>query len=185
MKDNITQSPIYKALTAPYTKLPRDFNTKIGILFYNKDFDLLIDEYLKDFPKDKVPKELIKGIKQLYKKAYPHYKETIDRAIKGEEPTLKDQLILKDAFSKIWLDVKRKNNHYFPLVYPKLDNPSDVIIQWTYYVWIRRIKVRYCKAVDCNRIFIPVRSDQKYCSVNCRNRAYYQRKKQTFYTDTS
>lgn len=40
-----------------------------------------------------------------------------------------------------------------------------------------KVKGRKCKAKDCNNIFVPKRSDQVYCSVNCRTRAFHQRKR--------
>lgn len=172
---NKTQSPIYKALTAPYTEVPKGFQIKIGIFFYNKDFDSLIEDYLKDFSKVNVPGERIKDLKFRYKTVYPAYKEIIDRAIKGEEPTRGDLKLLKDAFSKVWIDVKRENSHYFPLIYPKYDNPLDVLIQWAYWVWLEKIRVRYCKARDCDRIFIPSRSDQEYCLQRCAKRIWAQK----------
>ena len=40
-----------------------------------------------------------------------------------------------------------------------------------------KVRGRKCKAKDCNNVFIPKRSDQFYCSMNCRTRAFHQRKR--------
>ncbi|MBA7471587.1 MAG: hypothetical protein GH144_01735 [Clostridia bacterium] len=40
-----------------------------------------------------------------------------------------------------------------------------------------KIRGTKCKAKDCGNIFIPKRSDHIYCGVNCRTRAFYQKKR--------
>lgn len=40
-----------------------------------------------------------------------------------------------------------------------------------------KVRGRKCRARDCENVFIPKRSDQVYHSVNCRTRAFHQRKR--------
>lgn len=42
-----------------------------------------------------------------------------------------------------------------------------------------KVKGKECRAKDCSNIFAPKRSDQVYCGVNCRTRAYHQRKRKS------
>lgn len=49
---------------------------------------------------------------------------------------------------------------------------------------IGKIRVKKCAAEDCDNLFIPVRSDAKYCSDNCRVRAFNKRKQGEFTVKT-
>lgn len=50
------------------------------------------------------------------------------------------------------------------------------------YLWLRsvianRVKLRRCRAQNCDRVFIPSMKSQVYCSDNCRFAFYYRKKR--------
>jgi len=90
-----------------------------------------------------------------------------DRAIVGQRPTEEDiqileEILLKDRKLKIESYSKEKT-YFYPSIYVSIPTGRALVFSWVYWVWIKDIKIRRCGAEDCDKIFIPVRSDQEYC----------------------
>jgi len=65
--------------------------------------------------------------------------------------------------------------HFYPSMYVNIPTGRALAFSWVYWVWIKDIKARKCKAKDCHKIFISVRSDQEYCSKRCAKRVWAQK----------
>jgi len=107
------------------------------------------------------------------------FRKMTDRAIAGQRPTKEDKKILEKVLESRRLKIERyskeKHLYYYPSVYMSIPTGRALAFTWIYWVWIKDITIRRCKAKDCNRIFIPVRSDQEYCSKRCVKRIWAQR----------
>jgi len=54
----------------------------------------------------------------------------------------------------------------------------DFFYDWLNRVYAEKIRIKVCEAEFCNRIFIPSRKDQRFCSETCRGKTYLERKKE-------
>jgi len=154
-------------------KIPKGFPKKYGIRLYNKGIPAKVFE---DVPPGLSAEEL-GTIKKDFESCLSVFREMTDRAIAGQKPTKEDikileKILLKDRELKIKSYSKKKL--YF---YPSVSIPTGraLAFSWVYWVWIKDIKTRRCRAKDCDKIFIPVRSDQEYCSKRCAKRVWAQR----------
>ena len=157
---------LIELLAEPYGTPPESFPKEIGVLFYNEEFPSLVDRY-----------ELSQKEKKELKDLHSVLKETIDRAIEKKEP-IEDQKILTNYFfPKPVIVFSEKEGSWYPYIHFSFEpnNWFNLLIQWIFYVWKGKIKVKRCKAKDCDRIFIPVRSDQEYCSKRCAKRVWAQK----------
>jgi len=154
-------------------KIPKGFPKKYGIRLYNKGIPAKVFE---DVPPG-LSAEEVGTIKKDFESCLSVFREMTDRAIAGQKPTKDDikileKILLKDRELKI--KSYSKNKLYF---YPSVSIPTGraLAFSWVYWVWIKNIKIRRCRAKDCDKIFIPVRSDQEYCSKRCAKRIWAQR----------
>ena len=167
-----------------YDRPPEGNFKKIGVYYYNGDWSGLARDVcgmdngsvLKQSTK---PSEL-SSIKpgsvlpahrlELTSSDFQLFKEMTDKALQKQAPTKEDLRIFEKSFSVVGtLDSQR------PVVYTPLPENKSILFQWVYYVWRGSINVKRCKAEDCDKIFIPVRSDQQYCSKRCANRVWAQK----------
>ena len=154
-------------------KIPKGFPKKYGIRLYNKGIPAKVFE---DVP-PVISAEELGTIKKDFESCLSVFREMTDRAIAGQKPTKEDikileKILLKDRELKIKSYSKKKL--YF---YPSVSIPTGraLAFSWVYWVWIKNIKIRRCRAKDCDKIFIPVRTDQEYCSKRCAKRVWAQR----------
>lgn len=165
-----------EALSVLYDILPDNFPKDIGILYYNKEFRSFVDKYVGELPQ-KGKRAVLKHLKD----GYPFLKGTIDRAIQKADLTDIDEEILKKGFSlKPKLGRKEDKGSFFPYLFFE-DTYMKLLVRWIFYVWKGSIKVKRCKAGDCERIFIPYPNapvEQKYCSEKCKNRIAKRRYRQ-------
>jgi len=154
-------------------KIPKGFPKKYGIRLYNKGIPAKVFE---DVP-PVISAEELGTIKKDFESCLSVFREMTDRAIAGQKPTKEDikileKILLKDRELKIRSYSKKKL--YF---YPSVSIPTGraLAFSWVYWVWIKNIKIRRCRAKDCDKIFIPVRTDQEYCSKRCAKRVWAQR----------
>lgn len=150
-----------------YSKPPPGFPRDFGVIVYNKKFDSLRKYFFR---------EEMKGVKEYVLGNYPAFKEMTDRAIDGQKPTDEDIKILRSVIPTREVKGTRRKNRWFPELSPRSSGKAspfvDLLFGWVYYVWREDIKVRRCKTADCDRIFVPTRSDQNYCSPRCYDRQY-------------
>lgn len=160
--------------------IPPGVPPRLGVKFYNDSLQRLIPKYVKAsfFPKKKRERGQLMSAMENYIQTF---RAMVDRAIDGEKPTERDIEILKSATPKrgTLVNVMKddKTGRFSPAIWENLPLVTDVLWLWVYWIWNGDIKINRCKAHDCNKIFVPKRSDQEYCSVNCRTRAFHQRKK--------
>jgi len=156
-------------------KIPKDFPKEYGIRLYNEGIPAKIFEGV---PPGMSVKELRKA-KRNFESCLSIFRKMTDRAIAGQRPTKEDIKILeKTLFKDRKIKIKsysREKDYFYPSVYVSIPTGRALAFSWVYWVWIKDIKIRRCKAKDCNRIFIPLRSDQKWCSVRCAKRVWAQR----------
>ncbi len=156
-------------------KIPKGFPKEYGIRLYNEGVPAKI---FKGIPPG-ISVEELRKIKRDFESCLSIFREMTDRAIAGQRPTKEDikileKILLKDRKLKIKSYSKEKD-YFYPSVYVSIPTGRALAFSWVYWVWIKDIKIRRCEAKDCNRIFIPVRSDQKYCSMRCAKRVWAQR----------
>ena len=156
-------------------KIPRGFPKEYGIKLYNEGIPIKVFE---DVPSGLSAEEL-GGIKKDFESCLSVFREMTDRAIAGQRPNKEDIKILeailwKDRELKIKSYSKEKE-YFYPSIYVSIPTGRALAFSWVYWVWIKDIKIRRCKAKDCKRIFIPIRSDQEYCSGRCAKRVWAQR----------
>ena len=156
-------------------KIPRDFPKEYGIKLYNEGIPAKIFE---EVPPGLSAEEL-GGIKKDFESCLSVFREMTDRAINRQRPTKEDirilqKILLEDRELKIKSYSKEKA-YFYPSLYVKIPTGRALAFSWVYWVWVKDITIRRCKAKDCNRIFIPVRSDQEYCSGRCAKRVWAQR----------
>lgn len=156
-------------------KIPKGFPKEYGIRLYNEGVPAKI---FKGVPPGISVVELRK-IKRDFESSLSIFREMTDRAIAGQRPTKEDikileKILLKDRKLKIKSYSKEKY-YFYPSIYVSIPTGRALAFSWVYWVWIKDIEILRCKAKDCNRIFIPLRSDQKWCSVKCAKRVWAQR----------
>lgn len=181
-----------------YDRPPESFPEDLGVYCYNAPWDWFVIGSLgppKGTPTEKPAGTVVKikvveldsippgypeswllsGPCRLTRSEYQLFKRMTDKALQKETPTTEDLAILEESFpAKARLEDER------PAVYVPLSKNKSILFQWVYYVWRDAIRVKRCKAKDCGKIFIPARSDQQYCCVNCRTRAFHQRTNKRF-----
>jgi len=185
-KRRIFDALLTKALGINYSKfvislsessrIPKGFPKEYGVKLYNEGIPAKISE---DVPPGLSAEELRK-IKRDFEFFLSVFREMTDRAIAGQRPTKEDikileEILLKDRRLKIERYLMGKNLFFYPSVYMSIPTGRALAFTWIYWVWIKDIRIRRCKAKDCNKIFIPVRSDQNYCSKRCAKRIWAQR----------
>jgi len=156
-------------------KIHKGFPKEYGIRLYNEGIPPKVFE---DVPPGLSAEEL-DGIKKDFKSSISVFREMTDRAIAGQRPSkedikILDKILLKDRKLKI-KRYSQEKDYFYPSVYVSIPTGRALAFSWVYWVWIKDIKIRRCKAKDCNRIFIPVRSDKEYCSGRCAKRVWAQR----------
>lgn len=156
-------------------KIPKGFPKEYGIKLYNEGIPAKVFE---DVPPGLSAEELGE-IKIDFESSLSVFREMTDRAIAGQRPTKEDieileEILLKGRTLKIKSYSKEKM-YFYPSVYVSIPTGRALAFSWVYWVWIKDIKIRRCKAKDCGKIFIPVRSDQKYYSKRCAKRVWAQR----------
>jgi len=166
---------------------------KLGLRFYNQNLRRFVSECEKAEVGEKEAftwknrREREKVISEL-KHYIQNFRARVDRAMEGARPTREDEEILKGALLKgelLTVTKDSKTGRFLPAHSMKILETKDVLWLWVYLAWRGEIKVRHCRAEDCEKIFIPVRSDQEYCSANCRTRAFHQRGKGPLSTNSS
>ena len=156
-------------------KIPKGFPKEYGVRLYNEGIPAKI---FRGVPPGISGEELSK-IRGDFESFLSIFREMADRAIDGQRPTKEDieilqKVLLKDRKLKI-KSYHREKDYFYPSVYVSIPTGRALAFSWVYWVWIKDIKIRRCEAKDCHRIFIPVRSDQKWCSAKCAKRVWAQR----------
>ena len=156
-------------------KIPKGFPKEYGIRLYNEGIPAKVFE---EVPPG-ISVEELRKIKRDFESCLSVFREMTDRAIAGQRPTKEDirileEVLLKDRELKIE-SYFREKDYFYPSVYVSIPTGRALAFSWVYWVWIKDIKIWRCKAKDCNRIFIPLRSDQKWCSMRCAKRVWAQR----------
>lgn len=158
-------------------RIPKGFPKEYGIRLYNKGIP---EKIFEEIPPG-ISREESKKIKRDFESSLSVFREMTDRAISGQIPNKGDIKILEESlFKDRKLKIKRYSRekekaYFYPSVYVSIPTGRALAFSWVYWVWIKDIKIRRCKAKDCKRIFIPVRSDQEYCSGRCAKRVWAQR----------
>lgn len=130
---------------------------------------------------DKKIKEAIRRAElEIKRKAEEEWKALEERIGKQKVEEIRGSLKkLAELYGNYWVRWKNLQDKAPKAVYDewweenKHKPIAEALNQGELKVWSRK-----CKAKDCNNIFVPKRSDQVYCSVNCRTRAYHQRKRE-------
>ena len=185
-KRNIFDLLLTKALGIDYIKfvislsesrkIPRGFPKEYGIRLYNEGIPA---KAFEDLPPGLSAEEL-GGIKKDFESSLSVFREMTVRAIAGQRPTKEDIKILEEILPKnrklkIEGYPKGGNLYFHPLIYVSISTSRALAFSWVYWVWSKDIKIRRCRAKDCDRIFIPIRSDREYCSERCAKRVWAQR----------
>jgi hypothetical protein len=157
-------------------KIPEGFPKEYGIRLYNEGIPAKVFE---DMPPGLFSAEDLVQIKGDFESCLFVFREMTDRAIAGQRPTKEDirileEILLKDKKLRIESYSKEKA-YFYPSMYVNIPTGRALALSWVYWVWIKDIKAKKCKAKDCHRIFIPVRSDQEYCFKRCAKRVWAQR----------
>jgi len=160
-------------------KIPEGFPKEYGIRLYNEGIPVNVFE---EMPPGLFSAEELIQVKGDFESCLSIFREMTDRAITGQRPTKEDTKILEEILLnnrrlRIEHYSKGKNPYFYPSLYVNIPTGRALAFSWVYWVWIKDIKIWRCKAKDCNRIFIPVRSDQEYCSKRCVKRIWAQKKK--------
>ena len=156
-------------------KIPEGFPEEYGIRLYNEGIPANVFE---EMPPGLSVEELGR-IKKDFESCLAVFREMTERAIAGQRPTKEDirileEILLKDKKLRIESYSKEKS-YFYPSMYVNIPTGRALAFSWVYWVWIKDIKVRKCKAKDCHKIFIPVRSDQEYCFKRCAKRVWAQK----------
>jgi hypothetical protein len=160
------------------SKIPKGFPKEYGIRLYNEGIPAKVFE---EMPPGLFSAEDLVQIKGDFESCLSVFREMTDRAITGQRPTKEDikileKILLESRRLKIERYPKEKSLYFYPSLYVNIPTGRALAFTWIYWVWIKDIMIRRCKAKDCNRIFIPMRSDQKYCSKRCTKRIWAQKK---------
>ena len=158
-------------------KIPEGFPEEYGIRLYNKGIPAKVFE---EMPPGLFSAEELVQVKGDFESCLPVFREMTDRAIAGQRPTKEDirileEILLKDKELKIESYSNKEKAYFYPSMYVNIPTGRALAFSWIYWVWIKDIKVRKCKAKDCHRIFIPVKSSQEYCSKRCAKRVWAQK----------
>ena len=156
-------------------KIPKGFPKEYGIRLYNEGIPAKIFEGVPPG----ISREELKKTKRDFESSLSVFREMTDRAIAGQRPTKEDikileEILLRDQKLKI-KSYSQEKDYFYPSVYVSIPTGRALAFSWVYWVWTKDIKIRRCKAKDCKRIFIPVRSDQRWCSGRCAKRVWAQR----------
>ncbi|MBA7558480.1 hypothetical protein ES695_00780 [Candidatus Atribacteria bacterium 1244-E10-H5-B2] len=156
-------------------KIPEGFPKEYGIRLYNEGIPAKVFE---EVPPGLSVEELGR-IKKDFESCLAVFREMTERAIAGQRPTKEDirileEILLKDKKLRIESYSKEKS-YFYPSMYVNIPTGRALAFSWVYWVWIKDIKARKCKAKDCHKIFISVRSDQEYCSKRCAKRVWAQK----------
>jgi len=185
-KSGVFDALLIKALGVEYIKfvislsgsckIPEGFPKEYGIRLYNEGIPEKVFEAVPHGPSV----EGLGRIKKDFESCLSVFREMTDRAIAGQRPTKEDirileEILLKDKKLRIE-SYSKERVHFYPSMYVNIPTGRALAFCWVYWVWIKDIKARKCKAKDCNRIFSPVRSDQEYCSGRCAKRVWAQRR---------
>ena len=158
------------------SKIPKGFPKEYGVKLYNEGIPAKV---FKEVPPGLFSPEELKQLEVDFESCLQVFKKMTDRAIAGQRPTKEDIKILEKILESRRLKIERyskeKHLYYYPSVYMSIPTGRALAFTWVYWVWIKDITIRRCKAKDCDRIFIPVRSDQEYCSKRCVKRIWAQR----------
>jgi len=159
------------------SKIPKGFPKEYGVKLYNEGIPAKV---FKEVPPGLFSPEELKQLEVDFKSCLQVFRKMTDRAIAGQKPTKEDikileKILLESRRLKIERYSKEKHLYYYPSVYMSIPTGRALSFTWIYWVWIKDITIRRCKAKDCNRIFIPVRSDQEYCEKRCVKRIWAQR----------
>ena len=159
-------------------KIPKGFPKEYGVKLYNEGIPAKV---FKKMPPGLFSPEELKQLEIDFESCLSVFRNMTDRAIAGQRPTKEDieileEILLKNRRLKIERYSKEKNLFYCPSVYVSIPTGRALAFTWVYWIWIKDITIRRCKAKDCNKIFIPMRSDQNYCSKRCIKRIWAQRK---------
>ena len=158
-------------------EIVKGFPKQLGLKLYNESLPGLISEGKKaGFPwKNEEEQERVLAE---FKKYIRTFRAMIDQAIDGKKPTEGDKKILEDALLKkefLKFAKDTKTGRFSPGIWVSLPRSNHALWRWLYYIWRGQIRVKRCKATDCNEVFIPKRSDQEYCSARCYDRLYKRR----------
>jgi len=156
-------------------KIPEGFPKEYGIRLYNEGIPAKIFEGVPPG----ISREELRKIKRDFESCLSVFREMTDRAITSQRPTKEDikileEILLRDQKLKI-KSYSQEKDYFYPSIYVSIPTGRALAFSWVYWVWTKDIKIRRCKAKDCKRIFIPVRSDQEYCSGRCAKRVWAQR----------
>jgi len=159
------------------SKIPKGFPKEYGIKLYNEGIPAKV---FKESPPGLFSPEELKQLEVDFESCLSIFRKMTDRAIAGQRPTKEDikileKILLENRRLKIERYSKGKNLFFYPSLYVSIPTGRALAFSWVYWVWIKDIMIRRCKAKDCNRIFISVRSDQQYCSKRCTKRIWAQR----------
>lgn len=157
-------------------KIPEGFPKEYGIRLYNEGIPVKVFE---EVPPGLFSAEELVQIKGDFESGLSVFREMTKRAIVGQRPTKEDigileEILLKDKKLRIE-SYSKEGVHFYPSMYVNIPTGRALAFSWVYWVWIKDIKVRKCKAKDCHKIFIPVRSDQEYCFKRCAKRVWAQK----------
>lgn len=159
------------------SKIPEGFPKEYGVKLYNEGIPAKV---FKEAPPGLFSPEELKQLEIDFESSLSVFREMTDRAIAGQRPTKDDikileKILLGSRRLKIERYSKGKSLYFYPSLYVNIPTGRALAFTWIYWVWIRDIMIRRCKAKDCNKIFIPIRSDQEYCSKRCTKRIWAQK----------
>jgi len=159
------------------SKIPKGFPKEYGVKLYNEGIPAKV---FKEAPPRLFSPEELKQLEVDFESCLSVFREMTDRAIAGQRPTKEDikileKILLENRRLKIERYPKGKYLFFYPSLYVSIPTGRALAFTWIYWVWIKDITIRRCKAKDCNKIFIPVRSDQEYCSKKCGKRIWAQK----------
>lgn len=129
---------------------------------------------------DKKIKEAIRGTElEIKRKAEEEWKALGERIGKQKVEEIQEaRNRLANLFSSYWVKWKNLERLAPKAVYGEWwREEHDKPIAEALNRLELKVRGRKCRARDCENVFIPKRSDQFYCSVNCRTRAFHQRKR--------
>lgn len=179
------EAEFFPKITTDFT-ITKGFPRDLGLRFYNEISEKLIrvseKTRIKPWKKTLTWKneEEQSRVESAFRDYIHTFRSMVDRAIAGKKPTKKDEDILTKVLSPpvpmVSGALVEETGRYMPMRWQApLPHIHYTLWLWVYFVWRGEISVRHCKAPDCDKIFIPVRSDQQYCSQRCTKRIWAQR----------
>lgn len=155
-------------------EIRKGFPQQLGLKLYNETLRKLVYEGKKAVSSWRNQEEE-RTVLSEFERHIQNLRAMIDRAIYGEEATQEDikqlqEHLLHQEFFRFTREAEK--GRFVPRIFMQFPRLHQALWRWIYYVWEGHIKVKRCKANDCNKILIPKRSDQHYCSIRCYNRAY-------------